>query len=272
MLLADTNDKLQLVTTSAATVDVHVSYADLSSGTVTPGKQNTAISSATTTDILAAPAGSTVRQCKTINIRNKDASLAVDVTVVFDDNGTDYELHKVTLDPGECLVWKDYLGSWFLIEQTAKLNKMVFVTADSSHVQGGGWGNITGLQAAVVSGRTYVVLAHLYHQTNATTTGAQFGIGGVAMTEMIATGIQGMTHSLTAAAFGTSAPITAVDTAINVEVSINAATTNYLAVLSGYFKPSASGTFSVRAQSEQVASATLTVKKGSWAMIRETDN
>jgi hypothetical protein len=98
-----TTDKLQLVTDSTATVDVHASGMDLPTGAspvTVPWKQNTAISTATTTDIVAAPAASTSRNVKTLHIRNRHATTAATVTVVFDANGTDYELHQAVINAG----------------------------------------------------------------------------------------------------------------------------------------------------------------------------
>jgi len=110
LLLAATTDKLQLVTSAAVTVDVHASFVDRdTSNVITPGKQNTAITTATTTDIVAAPAANTVRNIQTLTIRNRGAA-AQDVTVVFDQNGTDYELHKATLLAGQALIWLDGVG------------------------------------------------------------------------------------------------------------------------------------------------------------------
>src|SRR5690349_5671443 len=98
--LATTTDKLDLITSSAATVDVHASWVDdLNPGTadaMTPGKTNTAISSATTTDIVPSPAANTVRNVKFISIRNRDASLGCDVTVRYNQNATIFQLQKVT--------------------------------------------------------------------------------------------------------------------------------------------------------------------------------
>ena len=73
--LVATTDKLQLVTSAAASVDVHVSYVDRTTDgvTIAAGKRNTAITTAATTDILAAPAASTARNAKSIHVRNKDA-------------------------------------------------------------------------------------------------------------------------------------------------------------------------------------------------------
>lgn len=117
ILLAATTDKIQLTTSAAATVDVHASYVDASSTTLVPsggGKQNTAISTAATTDILAAPAASTLRNLKTLTVRNKHATLSTDVTVIFDQSGTDFELFKTPLGAGQTLEYTDELGFYVL--------------------------------------------------------------------------------------------------------------------------------------------------------------
>jgi hypothetical protein len=109
--LALTTDKLALITSAAGTVDVHVSFVDDLADAMTAGKQNTATTTATTTDICAAPAGSTVRNVKFISIRNKDAALTNVVTVHFNANATLYQLIKCTLLIEEELVCRE--GVWF---------------------------------------------------------------------------------------------------------------------------------------------------------------
>lgn len=110
--LAATTDKLRLVTSAAATIDVHMSYADLNTSTrdITHGKQNTAISTATTTDILAAPGANVVRRLKAMTARNKHATVACVVTVTFDQNGTVFELHSEFLPPGSALQYMEGYG------------------------------------------------------------------------------------------------------------------------------------------------------------------
>lgn len=141
-----TTDKLQLVTGSAATVDVQANFIDASSTTLAPsggGNQNTAISTATTTDVLAAPASSTIRTLKQMTVRNKDASVTTDVTLVYDANGTDTQIHKETLLPGYCLIYIEGIG-FFLIRPALNDNRLisavepsdaqrVFQSAQSSH-------------------------------------------------------------------------------------------------------------------------------------------
>jgi hypothetical protein len=108
-------DKLQLTTDQAVTIDVHASWVDDIPGTsVTPGNTNTNITTATTTDIVATPGASTQRVVKHINIANKDGSLSCTVTVIFDKNGTDTQLFKVTLLAGEVLEYQEGIG-WFVV-------------------------------------------------------------------------------------------------------------------------------------------------------------
>src|SRR5690348_4200285 len=98
MNLSGTTDKLSLITSGTADIVVHASWVDNLSNTMTPGKTNTAaITTATTTDIVASPASSTVRNVKFLSIRNKHASGSNTVTVQIDVSGTLFELMKLTL-------------------------------------------------------------------------------------------------------------------------------------------------------------------------------
>lgn len=99
MLLLYATDKLQIVTADAATLDVHASFVDLSGTTVTPGRQNTAIVTATTTDVVAAPGGSVTRNIKTLMLRNKHATQSVGV-IVRHNSGTSVDLIQSTVAAG----------------------------------------------------------------------------------------------------------------------------------------------------------------------------
>lgn len=107
LILASTSDKLQLITSAAATVNVHASWLDNSAGVVAPGRANTAISTATTTDVVASPATGIARAVKTMHVRNTHASLATDVTVQHTDGTTVAQLYNVTLPPGAELQYTD---------------------------------------------------------------------------------------------------------------------------------------------------------------------
>lgn len=274
LILTNTGtDKLQITTSSAATVDVHASWTDLLGSAVTPGRTNTALSSAATTDVVATPAASTIRNVKTLHIRNKDAALACDITVVYNQNGTSFQIHKVTLAAGDTLEYIEGIG-FFTINGTAttKLDAKLRVGADVVFATAATFADITGLTCPVQSGKQYNFVAHLYHFGNATTTGAQFGIGGVTMTAMRIQEIDPILASLTAAGMGTNTTdVTAVNTAAMAE-GTGQATTPVLAILSGWFNPSATGTFAIRGTSEVTVAAGLTIKQGSWARVWEADN
>jgi hypothetical protein len=270
LLLELTTDKLQAITSSAATLDVHVSYSINTAGVITFAKQNTAISSATTTDILAVPAASTVRNANFINIRNKDASLSCDVTVQFNANATLYELFKTTLAAGQVCSFTEGIG-WFTYTATPILDMVKYVTTDSVHATAATFADITGLTFPVISGRNYAYQAWLIAVTNLSTTGAQFGIGGVAMTYMDLGGVSPLlAGDGTTAGTYTQGRATAINTAFGAQTT--GAATNQLHWMAGGFTPSASGTFAIRATSEVTVAAGLTVRKGSWAWVRQTDN
>jgi hypothetical protein len=112
LLLTSTSDIVRVVTGSAATVHVHASWVDNASGTITPGRTNTAvISTATTTTIVGSPASSTQRNVKHLNITNAHASTSTQVTVQHYDGTTSEDLMSVTLLAGENLVFSQE-GEW----------------------------------------------------------------------------------------------------------------------------------------------------------------
>lgn len=125
LLLMSTSDKIRLVTSSGAAVHTHSSYmdADLSAGvmqndTMAPGRLNTNISSATTTDIVGAPGSDVVRNVKTLHIRNTDGSLSCSVSVLHTDGTTTSTLHSELLLPGESLEYIEGIGFFKLKADT----------------------------------------------------------------------------------------------------------------------------------------------------------
>jgi hypothetical protein len=104
LLLTSTSDIIRVVTgTAVSTITVHASWVDNASGTITPGRTNTNITTATTTTIVASPGASTQRNVKTIGITNNNASTSTTVTVQHFDGTTSTDLMGVTLLPGENL-------------------------------------------------------------------------------------------------------------------------------------------------------------------------
>ena len=108
ILLTSTSDVIKLVTSSAAnSIDVHASYVDLNGTTVTPGRTNTKISTATTTTIVAAPGASTTRNLKGLYVTNNSTGTNCNVAVQHYDGTNTIELIQFNLLPGENLGYRE---------------------------------------------------------------------------------------------------------------------------------------------------------------------
>lgn len=119
MLLATTSDVIRVVTSGTADIHCYASWIDNATGTITPGSTPTAITSATTTTLVAAPGSSTQRNVRTLNIRNKHATTSNTLTIQF-YNGTAYEIFAVTLLAGETVEYVDGQG-WRVYDSTGQV-------------------------------------------------------------------------------------------------------------------------------------------------------
>lgn len=100
--------RLRVVTGAAATIDVHASWGDLDAGSVSLGITNTAISTATTTEVVAGPSAG-MRNVKTLFIRNRGAVPSV-VTVQHFDGTTAFELYSAFLGAGGQIQYNESSG------------------------------------------------------------------------------------------------------------------------------------------------------------------
>lgn len=135
-----TNRKLQAVLAGAITTNqlpCTVSYSDKTSTDYVGATQLTNTNSTTAVDICAAPGASTVRDIDYLSIRNRDTAAAT-VTVMLDDNATDYEIVKATLAVGDQLVYTHGDG-WRVI-------------ASDGTTKTGAAGNYAGLSANTFTG------------------------------------------------------------------------------------------------------------------------
>lgn len=137
LLLPTTTHKLRLVSSSAANLDVDASFMDFTTANPpvmqgsTSGTQQTSISSATTTDIVAAPAASTIRNVKFISIRNRHASLSCDITITRDVSATVTEQKKFTLIAGAEATFTEGIG-WYLYTPATASVLFKILTADDA--------------------------------------------------------------------------------------------------------------------------------------------
>lgn len=140
LLLGSTSDKLQLVTGSAvANIDVLASWIDNAAGTISGGVTPSSISTATTTDIVAAPASSTLRNVKALNIRNTNGSNSNTLTVKWTNGTTIPELFKCVLAAGEVLTYVEGLG-WDIFasdgSHKAQSGRLLFKALDADDTGG----------------------------------------------------------------------------------------------------------------------------------------
>jgi hypothetical protein len=110
LLLTSTSDLIRMVTSTTGDIDVHASWIDLASGTVSAGRTNTNVTTATTTTIVGSPAASTSRNVKTLHIQNVHASTAMTVTIQHFDGSTSIDLETVTLAAGERIAYVEGVG------------------------------------------------------------------------------------------------------------------------------------------------------------------
>jgi hypothetical protein len=127
LILASNQDKLQIVTGSAGTLDVHASWMDNVSGAVQPGRTNTPnINTATTTNVVASPGAGTQRNIKTLHVRNRGAA-ANDIQVVHTDGTVAVQLHRQVMPPNSSLQYIDEVG--FIFPPSSVVVMQKFVTA-----------------------------------------------------------------------------------------------------------------------------------------------
>jgi hypothetical protein len=271
LLLASTADLLRIVTSAAVTVDVHASWVDLNGSTVTPGRANTAISTAATTTVVPSPAASTYRTVKSLTVRNRHATTAQDVTVNHTDGTTSAELIKVTLAAGECLHYHEAAGFWisdaFGRVKTninnngsgAAVNALNLVVLASDVTNNNAVANtiadVTGLSFSVTAGETYHFEFFIPYTSAATTTGSRWSVSGPGSPTMLNYTSQ---YTLTATTL-TSNYATAYD--IPAASNASSLTAGNIAWLAGIIKPSANGTVIARFARE-VASSAIVAKAG----------
>jgi len=126
---------MQLVTSAAGAIDVLAFFIDRDQSTGAVGAANrqlAAITTATTTDIVAAPSSGQTRNVRQLHVRNKHATASCDVTVMLDANGTDYQLYKLTLRAGDALEYVEGVGFYVLAANLSCLN---ITTAEPSSMQ-----------------------------------------------------------------------------------------------------------------------------------------
>lgn len=111
ILLKETTETLEILTSSTASIDYSIAYVDITTSAFTPSTNEGNISTATTTTVLSAPAASTQRQIKLISVRNRSTTTAQQVTFKKDISATEYYITPTyTLSAGDTLMYTDGQG------------------------------------------------------------------------------------------------------------------------------------------------------------------
>lgn len=276
--LTNTTHILKLTTESATNVDVFCSYADHTTAGAILGDQQTLITTATTTTILSAPASSTQRQVKLINIRNTSASTNV-VTVKKDISATEYDLFSVTLGNGEQLEYLDGKG-WAVYANTGALktslnqgssainSSLTAVVLSSDVVNDNATPNtiadVTGLSFPVTAGHTYSFEFRIPYTAAATATGSRWSINGPAKTFLC----YASEYSLAATTTTRNANNISYDLPAGSNATSAGTTSGNMAFIWGVITPSADGDVIARFASE-VASSAITAKAGAVVYYQE---
>lgn len=272
--MVSNSDKLQLITSAAVTTHVHASFMDTSvsagiiqNDTMMPGRVNGIISTATTTDIVAAPSSGVVRNVKTLHIRNAHASTPVNVTVIHTDGDTAVELHSTTLRAGESLEYIDGIG-FFVLQSTTDSTLLRALNGDDT----GGvntntvqpWFPTQGaVQLAAATGYLFNGIFHSTRSAGTTSHTTMISFGGTAgltSIDYIASCKTGDTNAIAgdSAIFGHDA------NDLSVKAASTSATENILIKVWGTVRVNTAGTFIPQFRYSAAPGGAPTIKSGTF--------
>ena len=214
LIQSSTNDKIQVITSAAGTVKVHASWVDDASNVFTPGRTNTAtITTAATTDVVAAPAASTQRTTNFLSVRNTDATVSQTITIQHTD-GTNVEpIFVGTIAAGESVVM-DRTGVFTSYANTG----VVKSSAQTGWLFNSNTANVTGFAAD-----TYVAGSSILIPTQNFKTGTGYrcrisitktAAGVATLTATLRVGALASTADSSYFAFNLSAQTAATDTTL----------------------------------------------------------
>jgi len=281
IILKHASAKLEVVCTTGADLDCHVSWVELvdAATTSTPKDDNTKITTASTTTILAGVGSTTAQGVKCINITNIDAALSNTVTLNHGDGADVVQLvNAVPLGPGETLtIGED--GKPQVIDIAGRIKELIVIGSPTvsvlntvvlssdvtnNNASANTIADVTGLSFSVTAGQTYWFRFTIPYTSAATTTGSRWAINGPASPTMLN---YTSTYTLTATS-NTVNSATAYDTPA--AANATSLTTGNVAVVEGVITPSSNGTVIARFASE-VSSSAVVAKAGAilqWMRTR----
>jgi len=277
IILSETTDQLQLVlgaTVATNQLQCVTSWRDRTSTTFVAGRSLK--NSNNTTDVVLAtsPASSTQRVIDFISVYNNDTANAT-VIIKFDASGTEYILFKTSLAPDERIEYQEGRGfqvfaSTGAVKQSINqganaplTNSLSTIILGSDVTNNNAVANtiadVTGLSIAVRANKKYYFKFVIYYTAAATTTGSRWC---VKCSTGAATNLAFISeYSLTTTTSTRNAQVQGFDLPATCNAT-SASTANNMAILEGYFIPTADGDFIARFASE-VANSAIVAKAGS---------
>lgn len=284
IILSTTTDTLEIVLGGAVATNqlaCMVSYRERTSTTFAADRSVVNTNNATPVVLVSSPPVLSQRIVDFISVFNADTANAT-VTIRFDANETEYILFRTILGAGEKLEYQEGQG-FKVIATTGAVKHSINQGANASStgfttvVLGGDVTNnnavantmqdVTGLGFSVLANKTYYFKFLIWYTAAATTTGSRWGVNASAGTAANLSFTS--EYSLNATTTTRNSLVQAFDSPAASNAT-SATTGNNLAILEGYFRPTADGTFVARFASEVAASA-IVAKAGSFVFYQQMD-
>jgi hypothetical protein len=286
LLLTGTSDLIQVVTGSAVAMEVHASWVDNASGTITPGRTNTEISTATTTTVVGSPGASTQRNVQTLIVRNNHASTSNEVTIRHTDGTTAVDIFNTVLASKESIQFIDGVGFQVLTSTGAvktsqnqgansissSISSAVLASdVTNNNATANTIADVTGLSFPVTSGNKYWFRFVIWYTAAATTTGSRWALNGPATTLLAYKTNQGLSAAGTS---GTDVMTDVNQGAYDTPAASNASSPTATAgqanivIIEGLVQPSGNGSIIARFASE-VSSSAIVAKAGSTVFYQQ---
>jgi len=250
---------------------------NISSSTITPINLGVDSNGTNNVTLVTSPSASEQKELHSAMFFNADTTSKT-ITVEYYDGSAGFVLFSATLAPNEML---EYRNGWRVFATTGAVKQSINQGANTPStgfttvVLGSDVTNnnavantiqdVTGLSFSVLATKLYYFKFVIYYTAAATTTGSRWGVNCTAGTA--ANLSLTSEYSLTTTTTTRNALIQAFDSPSASNAS-SAATGNNMAVLEGYFIPTADGTFIARFASE-VSSSAIVAKAGSFVFYQQ---
>lgn len=276
IILTNTTDKIQVKlggTASTNQLRCFASFRDTTTTSITPLRNALNTNNITYVDLVPSPASSTQRVVDYISIQNTDTG-SNNVSIVFSDNGTIYELFITNLAAGEKIEFQEGQGFKVLtnagsVKTSVNQGNNTFSWSLSSvqlgsdvvnsNVTANTIADVTGLSFAVAANTSWYFKFVIRYESAATTTGSRWSINGPASPTSLCFTSE---YSLTTTTSTRNATVIGYDLPATANATSATTTTGNNAIIEGIIHASADGTVIARFASE-VSGSPITAKAGS---------